>query len=441
LKKLTSKPAPKKFTTRWVESVRVPAGKSRVEYTERGTGLMLRISASGRKKWRATYRFARKYKRVDIIDGTSGNPGTYPEMSLRVARERAALVRGAVVEGHDPATEKRDRREAGTFAELAHEYIELHAKPRKRSWREDYRILYGSAHKKRSGKKPHVGLVNRWESMKVIDIQPHDVRRLLGTIRIDRGAGVMANRVLALLKKVFNYALDEQWPLLKANPCARIGRPAPEKPRTRKLSADEIRAMWTAVEQEKEIDNRVAMRLYLLLLQRGQELKRMSWADVDLESGWWTVPASDAKNGTPNPIPLQKMSLDLLRERKSSSDSQWVFSFGGDAKRSKKGNLQQRDLPRGNFQKTIERVRKRAGFHFTGHDLRRTAGTHMTSIGIPRVVVGKLLNHKEKGVTSIYDVHSYDLEKRRAMDNWADYLISVVEDTRGQVVPFAAQTA
>lgn len=55
----------------------------------------------------------------------------------------------------------------------------------------------------------------------------------------------------------------------------------------------------------------------------------------------------------------------------------------------------------------------------TPHDLRRTAASYMTSIGIARLVVSKVINHAESGVTTVYDRHSYDNEKRTALDTWS----------------------
>jgi hypothetical protein len=66
---------------------------------------------------------------------------------------------------------------------------------------------------------------------------------------------------------------------------------------------------------------------------------------------------------------------------------------------------------------------------FVGHDLRRTAASHMTSIGIPRLVVSKILNHVESGITAVYDRHSYDQEKREALQRWADRLDEIMSHT------------
>ena len=63
---------------------------------------------------------------------------------------------------------------------------------------------------------------------------------------------------------------------------------------------------------------------------------------------------------------------------------------------------------------------------FRAHDLRRTAASHMTGAGVPRLVVAKILNHAESGVTAVYDRYSYDREKREALELWANHLGEIV---------------
>jgi integrase len=62
----------------------------------------------------------------------------------------------------------------------------------------------------------------------------------------------------------------------------------------------------------------------------------------------------------------------------------------------------------------------------TPHDLRRTAASGMTALGINRLVVAKILNHVESGVTAVYDRHGYDAEKRHALDAWTSHLESIL---------------
>lgn len=73
------------------------------------------------------------------------------------------------------------------------------------------------------------------------------------------------------------------------------------------------------------------------------------------------------------------------------------------------------------------RIRKRSGVDFVPHDLRRTAASRMTGdLRISRLTVGKILNHVETGVTSVYDRHSYDAEKRQALESWSHRLREIL---------------
>jgi len=81
----------------------------------------------------------------------------------------------------------------------------------------------------------------------------------------------------------------------------------------------------------------------------------------------------------------------------------------------------------------MARLRKASGIaDWRLHDLRRTAASHMAGTGVPRLVIGRILNHAEPGVTKVYDRHSYDPEKRQALEAWARKLESIVS---GQALP------
>ncbi len=74
---------------------------------------------------------------------------------------------------------------------------------------------------------------------------------------------------------------------------------------------------------------------------------------------------------------------------------------------------------RASVQKATRRLRRAAGVDFWPHDLRRTVASHMAGMGIPRLVISRLLNHAEPGVTKVYDRHGYDPQKRKAFEAWA----------------------
>ncbi len=65
------------------------------------------------------------------------------------------------------------------------------------------------------------------------------------------------------------------------------------------------------------------------------------------------------------------------------------------------------------------------------HDLRRTMATQMRSLGIDRLVVSKLLNHAEAGITKTYDRYAADPEKAAAMERWSDRLKEIISGRRG----------
>jgi len=235
----------------------------------------------------------------------------------------------------------------------------------------------------------------RWGSRKVKDIQRRDVRELLDEIAAR--APIMANRTLALVRKMFTFAIEHDW--LEANPCQMIKRFAPERQRDRVLSEDEVRALWKAPDSEGAIIAAV-FRFRLLTAQRGGEVLGAAWDEMDLTSGWWTISAARSKNGLAHRVPLSPQALKVLKPLRSvAGDSPWVFP-----------SPKKQGASIAHAQKAIERIVQRSGVDFRGHDLRRTAASLMVGVGVPRLVVSKILNHVETGVTAVYDRHSYDIE-------------------------------
>jgi integrase len=159
-----------------------------------------------------------------------------------------------------------------------------------------------------------------------------------------------------------------------------------------------------------------AVKLRILTAQRGGEIDSMRWADIDWSAKVWTIPSSVAKNGLSHRVPLSNAVLDLLMALKEqTSYSEWVFPSP-----FKPG----RHIV--TVRETTDRLRIGTGIDFVPHDLRRTAATYMTSIGVPRLVVSKLLNHVETGITRIYDRWGYDKEKREALELWGNRMIQIV---------------
>ena len=354
-------------------------------------GFGLRVHPSGRKVFCVRYAGEDgKRRRVSL--------GRFPILDLAEAREKAKVLVGQVAQGEDPQAERAAEKELVTFGELAEQYLRLHAKRRKRAWHEDERIL-------------QTDLLPTWQQRKATTIGRREVSELLDTI-VERGAPIMANRTKALISKVYNFGISRD--LVENNPCQGVPMPSISRQRDRVLSEDEIQRFWGALRVARPV-TAATFKMRLLTAQRGVEVLSLRWEQI--EGRWWTIPGEVAKNGLSHRVPLSRQARELLAElRGLLDDSPWVFASPN------KGGAHLKTVSR-----TAKKIAKAAGIDdFVSHDLRRTAASHMTSMGIPRLVVSKILNHAESGVTAVYDRHSYDREKREALERWGDRVEEIV---------------
>lgn len=402
--------AAERLTDRRVRSVR-PSPERRLQIFDADTtGLVLRVTERGHKSWYCTYRFAGKFRWLLL--------GHYPAISLTEARVKARAARSKVDDRRDPAAEHAAaaRAAAGikTFRELARTYIDEYARPRKRSWREDERLLFGSTHRKKTGKVRYVSLVERWGERPLTGVARQEIRALLA--ETSARAPIMANRMLACIRKAFNFALDRDW--VESNPCAGIAAPAPERERTRVLTRQELRSLWDALGAENPIIADI-FRLLLLTAQRSGEVLKMRWDELegDETAGWWTLPPERMKAKRPHRVWLPEPAWKIIQARRvSGSECPFVFES---PKRANQAIA--------HVSKAVIRLRKRAKTDFSPHDLRRTAASLMAAAGAGESVIPKILGHVPEGVTRRhYNLYAYDEEKRAALDEWSRELLRLV---------------
>ena len=370
-----------------IRGLRPPTSGS-VEYFDDSTpGLSLRITPKDTRTWSLFYRTNGIQKRLTL--------GRYPAMGLADARELAHDAQRTVAKGGDPAADKRAARQAVTFKELAAEYIERHAKPRKKSWAEDQRQI-------------DADLLPLWKHKLAAAVSRRDVRDLLDRMA-DRGASVGANRTRALVSKIYNFGLERE--LVDHNPANGVAKVGRERSRERVLSADELRRVWAACDTQSP---HVAawFRLRLVLAQRGGEILQMRWQD--LAGQWWNLPPGFVKNKQGHRVYLNRLATGILSGFSPTEGCDWVFpeSLMGDHKHVSRRLA-------GAIRANIK--------DFRGHDLRRTAASFMTSGGVPRFIVARVLNHSEdRDITGVYDRYSYDREKRAALTFWGKQLRAVL---------------
>ncbi len=394
-----------------IRGLKVPSS-GRVDYFDRHTpSLSLRITSKNVRTWTVFYRTPRGQQKRFAL-------GHYPAVTLADARDLAREVQRKVSRGVDPAVEKRAARDALTFGKLAQEYLTLHAKPHKRSWKEDERQL-------------EVDLLPKWRHRAAADITRRDIRDLLDR-KVAAGSPVAANRLRSLLSKIFNFAVERE--AIQHNPVIGVPKPSKESSRERVLTEDEIRRIWNACETQNPYLCGW-FRLRLATGQRGGELLQMRWRDIDDASGFWTIPAEWVKNNSGHRVHLNNTARRILGDLPRQKDSLWVFprSLMGDYKhvarrlvQRSRANIVVGDRPAQPGKRTRADVR--------GHDLRRTAASIMASGGVPRFLIGRILNHsEERGVTGVYDRYSYDAEKKAAMEFW-DRQLSAILDGKSTLV-------
>jgi integrase len=274
---------------------------------------------------------------------------------------------------------------------------------------------------------------------------------------VDRGSPIQANRTLAVIRKMFNFAISRD--IVDATPVAMVRAPAKENQRDRVLSAEEIRTFWKGLNTAPMSEGgKLVLKLQLATAQRKGEIVGAAMAEFDFEDNVWTIPAERSKNGQAHRVSLSPMALDLIEQARAlgietgNDDSHTApentTPAQSDTNRRAESTLWLFPSPSGeapikpnSINHALYRALPAIGLvDVTPHDLRRTAASGMTSLGISRLTVSKILNHVETGVTAVYDRHSYDNEKRHALDTWAAHLESVVsgKPAASNVVPLAA---
>jgi hypothetical protein len=208
------------FTDKMIKALKP---KDHIYDVREQNGFAIRVFPSGVKSWVFIYTYGGRKRRMTL--------GDYKAMSLAEARiKHGDAYKMLKSEDKDPAhvqkLEKIENRNSSTVNGLIEEYIEKWAMPRKRSWKEDKRLLDRDV-------KPI------WGKRKAKDITKRDVVILLEDI-VKRGAPIAANRTFACIRRMFNFAVERD--IITGTPCTTIKAPSKESQRDRCLTTDEIKA-------------------------------------------------------------------------------------------------------------------------------------------------------------------------------------------------------
>ena len=399
--------ARKQLTKALIERTKPPAS-GRVEILDSVIPqLALRVSSTGAKSFVLRTRVDGKQFRYTIGDAVA--------LDLARARDMARDVLINAKQGIDPRDERRERQreakvaDARQFGRVSELFLERYAKKRTRSWPETQRILAKY-------------VLPRWGSRDVRKIGRSDVVELLDAVEDNHGP-IMANRVLAVVRKLFNWCITERG-ILDANPVVPGMSRADERKRARQrwLREEEIKGLWAAC-GAMTAPFGPFVKMLLVTGQRRGEMAHMRWQDLDLEARLWTIPRAATKTDVEHEVPLSDLAMTIL----TGVPRQGTYVFT---------TLRRGDAPISGFSLAKRAVDERfqAEEPWTLHDLRRTFSTHTARLGVPRLTISQVLNHADGGTTAIYDRHSYLAEKRAALDRWAGYLESIVKGRDEKVV-------
>lgn len=406
-----------------------------------GNGFTVRVMPSGVKTWLYVYSISGKRREMNL--------GSYPDVTLETARDKFEEARKQVKNGVDPIAVVEEaaeaRRNALTVEKLADDYIKLYAKPFKKSWEKDSQIL-------------NRDILPLWGKRKADSIKRSDVANLLDGI-VSRGAPIMGNYAFAVIRKMFNWAVEKG--KLENTPCTGLKLPAPRVERDRTLTEQEIKTLWNSLDRvdlNMSFEIRRALKLVLLTGQRPGEVIGLHTREID--GAWWTLPAARSKNGREHRIYLTVTALSLITEtieyvkqcRDISAGTEYdgfIFPCPDKKKIQSIGDTAPPIAVLRNLNYPISDQKGRPLFdkdgkpatenrlgveHFTPHDLRRTAATFMSKIGFMDEVIDAVLNHKKKGIIRTYNKNKYDAEKQSALETWERKLNNIVKGTESAKV-------
>jgi integrase len=287
----------------------------------------------------------------------------------------------------------------GTVEAVAAAFVELHARPNMRSWREVQRKLAQD-------------VLPLWAGRRFEEITRADIHRLADAINA-RGSRISANRTLAVVRRMGKWAVDRG--IIATNPAQGIGKPTKENPRNRVLDAKELALVWRAADMIGPTYG-PPIKALILTGQRRDEIASMRWSEVDVSARTLTLSAERTKNRRLHVVALSEPVRRVITSRPKRKGVNFVFGNGS--------------RPPENWSRAKAALDKAVAKlnggepipSFVIHDLRRSVASGMARIGVPLHVIERILNHVSGtfgGIVGVYQHHQYADEARAALDQWA----------------------
>jgi integrase len=364
-----------------------------------GNGLYVLIHPNGSKYWRYRFRL-RGSESVFAI-------GQYPQVSLQQAREARDDARRAVKSGMNPAHERKlvakkaNAQAANTFIRVSMEWIAQHQD----DWSPYY--LKQVQRAMRTDVYPAIG------DLPLNAISAHQLLEIVQKVA-ERGAGTVATLIRQWCSAIFRYGVATL--RCEVDPASAIkGAVRRRKVKHKQaLPHDQLMRLARGLSDRDDSPVHAALRLLMLTFVRPGELRRATWNEFDLKSGEWRIPAERMKMRETHIVPLAKQTVDVLLRLKERNAPVQGYVFP---------NLRRPAEPMSPT--TMNRALERMGWagQFSAHGFRATASTVLNEGGYRADVIERQLAHRERNkVRASYNHASYMPERRKMMQEWADYL-------------------
>lgn len=364
--------------------------KTGIYWDDLAPGLGVRVT-KGAKTFVFRYRYKGRQKMPKLA--------RYGEITLHQARDIAKIKALELANRQDPfATEQTSR----PFREVFETYIQVYAKPRKRSWEKD-RDLIENHVLPRIGAKTTIMELDQVRITKI-----HD--------DVSKKTPIAANRMLSCLSKIFSFSKSRGYHP-GPNPCKGIERNTETK-RERYVTPDEMPRLAQSLREETNPCVTALIWLYILTALRKSELRFLKWGEVGIIGGRQVlnIPAERTKNKKPHTVPLSPLGVAMLRQLPIRGPEDFVFV----------GYNWDKPI---DIDSAWQRVRKRAKLEdITLHGLRHTAVSWLVQDGVSLALAGQVANHSSPSVTQGYSHRALEpLEK--ALDSHSERLSGYIDVT------------
>jgi len=400
-----------KFTPETVAGLSLPAGKNEhFEWDPELPGFGVRLRGNS-KRWVAQFRVGAQQRRESLGDTRK----VTLEAARKIARQRFAQVELGI----DPAAERKQAHAKAAAAKLtlsvaADRYLDdRQAVIRPNTFKALQR--YFAVHWKPLRNRPidGDGAISR-----------ADIAARLQEITKAHGR-IAAARARDYLIALYNWGQREGICSAGLNPVALTNDPGAGIPsRDRVLSDHEIGVIWRACKDENNDFSRV-VQLLLLCGCRREEISRLKWTEVNLDTGVLTISGERTKNRRTRELTLPSLAMEILQSQVRRADHDYVFGgragFGGYSyyTMALKARIAENEgaLPEWRL-----------------HDLRRTFRSGLARLGVPPHVAELCVNHIKGGVEAIYNKYRYEREIKSALAMWADHVAAIAEGGKSNIV-------